>query len=318
MLKKIMAFYFLGIISPAILANDYSQSFGYYKGFWLGIASGITIREDRLELADENHYGPTGKIEFGYQFHDYASLYSSYDYMDVVRNKKINIGTLGIKSNYFLTDNLSIFSNIGMSHYFTNGYDGIYESYSYGGVIGTGLEYNISKAFSIKVGYNYFDNIKITSGSDTHLHQIYLGVTHKFGQKYQPVQKEIMSPKIEYVERIEIENQVQLVGNNRIIAFSLGQSKIVSNTLADFYLQEVINLMREIPQLKAELKGRTDKIGSDIINQRISVERAKTVYDYLINNGIDAERLSWSSVSYHEPITENNSDIERSVEIRFR
>lgn len=318
MLKKIMAFYFLWIISPSILASDYPQHVGYHKGFWLGISSGIAVRENRPELAGENHYGPTGKIEFGYQFHDYASLYSSYDYMDVMSKNKVHIGVLGIKSNYFLTDNLSVFANIGMSHYFTNSYDELHESYSYGGVAGTGLEYNISKPFATKVGYNYYNNIKFTSGTDTHLHQIYLGITYKFGQQSQPVQKEMMSPKIEYVERIKIENKVQLVGNNRIIAFPLGQSKIVPNTLADFYLQEVVNLMREMSQLKAELTGRADKIGGDMINQRISFERAKTVYDYLINNGIDAERLSWSSASYHDPITESNSDIERSVEIRFR
>lgn len=317
MLKKVWLPIFLVTMSSNAFANETPQSLGYERGFWMGIGSGIVVRENSPELADENHYGPTGKIELGYQFHDNASLYSSYDYMDVVSENKIHIGVLGLKANYFLTDNLSAFANVGMSHYFANSHNDLHDSYSYGGVVGAGLEYMISKRFSTKVGYNYYDNIKLASGDDTYLHQVYLGIVYKFGQKIQPEVQEVIVPKIEYIEKVIIEETVQLARAHYIITFPLGRSTVVQNTTADFYLQEVVELMRAMPDLKAELTGRTDKTGSYTINERISAERAKTVYHYLVNQGINAERLSWRSIGYSEPITDGNNDIERSVQIRF-
>ncbi|WP_217540371.1 OmpA family protein [Vibrio metschnikovii] len=305
-------------MSSNAFASESPQPSGYEKGFWLGIGSGVVVRNNSPELANENHYGPTGKIEFGYQFHDNASLYSSYDYMDVVSKNKIHIGVLGLKANYFLMDNLSAFANIGMSHYIADSYNELHESYSYGGVVGAGLEYTISKRFATKVGYNYYDNIKLASGDDTHLHQVYLGIAYKFGQQDQPVATEVIVPQIEYVEKVTAEEIVQLVRSHYIITFPLGKSTVDQNTVADFYLQEVVELMQAMPELKAELTGRADKTGGYAINERISAERAKNVYHYLVSQGIAPERLSWSAVSYDDPITQGNNAVERSVEILLK
>ena len=43
--------------------------------------------------------------------------------------------------------------------------------------------------------------------------------------------------------------------------------------------------------LKVEVAGHTDSVGSDAYNQKLSERRAKTVYDYLTSNGVDAGRL---------------------------
>ncbi|MDQ2164976.1 MULTISPECIES: OmpA family protein [Vibrio] len=318
MLKKFWLPILLGTMSPNVFASEAPQPSGYAKGFWLGIGSGVVIRENSPELANENHYGPTGKIEFGYQFHDNASLYSSYDYMDVVSENKIHIGVLGLKANYFLTDNLSAFANVGMSHYLADDHNELHESYSYGGVVGAGLEYTISKRFATKVGYNYYDNIKLASGNDTHLHQVYLGIAYKFGQQDQIAVQEVIVPQIEYIEKIKTEEVVQLVRTNYVITFPLGQSRVVHNSAAEFHLQEVAELMKTMPELKAELTGRADKTGGYAINERISAERAKNIYHYLVSQDIDPERLFWSAVSYHNPITEGNNAVERSVEIQLK
>ncbi|HGS4463344.1 TPA: OmpA family protein [Vibrio metschnikovii] len=320
MLKMFWPPILLGIMSSNSFASDLPQPYSYNKGFWLGLGSGVVVRENSPELANENHYGPTGKIEFGYQFHDNASLYSSYDYMDVVSVNKIHIGALGLKANYFFTDNLSSFANIGMSYYLADSHNKLHESYSYGGVVGAGFEYTISKRFATKVGYNYYDNIKLASGDDTHLHQVYLGIAYKFGQQDQLVATDIIVPQIEYVEKVITEEtvQVQLARSHYLITFPLGKSSVSQNTTAEFYLQEVVELMRAIPDLKAELIGRTDKTGGYAINERISVERAKNIYHYLVNQGVDPERLSWSAVSYHDPITQVNHAVERSVEISLK
>jgi len=56
-------------------------------------------------------------------------------------------------------------------------------------------------------------------------------------------------------------------------------------------LNEAIEILKRYPDLKVEVAGHTDSIGSDAYNQKLSERRAKTVYDYLTSNGVDAARL---------------------------
>ncbi|HEX2596230.1 MAG TPA: OmpA family protein [Luteimonas sp.] len=56
-------------------------------------------------------------------------------------------------------------------------------------------------------------------------------------------------------------------------------------------LNEAIEILKRYPDLKVEVAGHTDSIGSDAYNQKLSERRAKTVYDYLTSNGVDAGRL---------------------------
>jgi OOP family OmpA-OmpF porin len=57
-------------------------------------------------------------------------------------------------------------------------------------------------------------------------------------------------------------------------------------------LNEAIEILKRYPDLKVEVAGHTDSVGSDAYNQGLSERRAKTVYDYLTSNGVDAARLA--------------------------
>ena len=56
-------------------------------------------------------------------------------------------------------------------------------------------------------------------------------------------------------------------------------------------LNEAIEILKRYPDLKVEVAGHTDSIGSDAYNQKLSERRAHAVYDYLTSNGVDAARL---------------------------
>lgn len=56
-------------------------------------------------------------------------------------------------------------------------------------------------------------------------------------------------------------------------------------------LNEAIEILKRYPDLKVEVAGHTDAIGTDEYNQGLSERRARAVYDYLTGNGIDASRL---------------------------
>jgi OOP family OmpA-OmpF porin len=56
-------------------------------------------------------------------------------------------------------------------------------------------------------------------------------------------------------------------------------------------LNEAIEILKRYPDLKVEVAGHTDSVGTDAYNQGLSERRARAVYDYLTSNGIDAARL---------------------------
>jgi OmpA-OmpF porin, OOP family len=56
-------------------------------------------------------------------------------------------------------------------------------------------------------------------------------------------------------------------------------------------LSEATEILKRYPDLKVEVAGHTDSVGTDAYNQGLSERRAKAVYDYLTSNGVDASRL---------------------------
>ncbi|HLS83114.1 MAG TPA: OmpA family protein, partial [Arenimonas sp.] len=56
-------------------------------------------------------------------------------------------------------------------------------------------------------------------------------------------------------------------------------------------LDEAIAILQKYPQLRVEVAGHTDSIGTEQYNQGLSERRAAAVYNYLTNAGIGADRL---------------------------
>jgi OOP family OmpA-OmpF porin len=75
----------------------------------------------------------------------------------------------------------------------------------------------------------------------------------------------------------------------RGVNFDFDKSTLRPDAVA--ILNEAIEVLKKYPELKVEVAGHTDSIGTDAYNQKLSERRAKAVYDYLTSNGIDAGRL---------------------------
>jgi peptidoglycan-associated lipoprotein len=56
-------------------------------------------------------------------------------------------------------------------------------------------------------------------------------------------------------------------------------------------LNKLIKTLNDNPKIKIELQSHTDSRGSHPLNMRLSQARAKSVVDYLIQNGVKSERL---------------------------
>ena len=60
--------------------------------------------------------------------------------------------------------------------------------------------------------------------------------------------------------------------------------------------------------LKVEIGGHTDDVGSVRYNNELSKKRAKSVYDALINYGVSSNQLTFKGYGFSDPIFNNDSD----------
>lgn len=68
-----------------------------------------------------------------------------------------------------------------------------------------------------------------------------------------------------------------------------------------------IEFLKDNPTVKVEIQGHTDNIGNDDANQKLSEQRAKAVYDYVIGKGIPTNRLRYKGYGESQPIADNNT-----------
>lgn len=66
-------------------------------------------------------------------------------------------------------------------------------------------------------------------------------------------------------------------------------------------LDSLAQILRDNPSITVEMSSHTDRVGSDGYNNCLSESRAKSVVDYLISAGIQAERLKWKGYGKSHP-----------------
>jgi OmpA-OmpF porin, OOP family len=74
-------------------------------------------------------------------------------------------------------------------------------------------------------------------------------------------------------------------------------------------LEEASAILNAHPDMRVEVAGHTDAIGTAEYNQGLSERRARAVYDYLTSHGVDASRISGPN-GYGEtrPIAPNTNE----------
>ncbi|MCL2027745.1 MAG: OmpA family protein [Bacteroidales bacterium] len=73
-------------------------------------------------------------------------------------------------------------------------------------------------------------------------------------------------------------------------------------------LERLVRMMRENPNIQIEISGHTDNVGSENLNQRLSENRAKAVYDFLIGRGVNSNRLRYKGYGMSKPIAPNDTE----------
>ncbi len=106
----------------------------------------------------------------------------------------------------------------------------------------------------------------------------------------------------------------------RTILFDTGKSTFKKET--DPILQAMTAIFKEYPKANFDIEGHTDSTGSNRTNQLLSERRANAVRDYLIANGINADRLTAVGYGEDKPIADNNTVTgrknNRRVEVKLK
>ncbi len=90
------------------------------------------------------------------------------------------------------------------------------------------------------------------------------------------------------------------------VLFDVNKYEIKTESTSE--LERLFNLLTVNTTIKVEIGGHTDNSGAETINQPLSQNRAKAVYDYLIKKGIAAKRLTFKGYGSSVPIMPNTSD----------
>ncbi|MEM6394953.1 MAG: OmpA family protein [Bacteroidota bacterium] len=109
-----------------------------------------------------------------------------------------------------------------------------------------------------------------------------------------------------------VPNGEQIVLEN--VLFATGSAELLA--VSGDELDRLVELLQERPDLRIELAGHTDNVGSTSDNQLLSESRAEAVYDYLIAAGIAQNRLQFKGYGESQPIADNNTETGRAANRR--
>ena len=98
------------------------------------------------------------------------------------------------------------------------------------------------------------------------------------------------------------------------IFFDTGKATLREESFRE--LDRVIKLFTYAPNLKIEIDGHTDSVGSENSNKELSEARAKTVRDYLLSKDLSPDKINYLGFGESSPIAENDSETGRQLNRR--
>jgi outer membrane protein OmpA-like peptidoglycan-associated protein len=127
--------------------------------------------------------------------------------------------------------------------------------------------------------------------------------------------EELRSDSANYLATVDV---VELAPGDAVvlqnIQFEYNSSALTDDSQAG--IEMLVEFLKRNPDLKVELAGHTDDVGSASYNQKLSADRAESVRKALIDHGIDETRLSAKGYGANKPLWPNDNDEHRALNRR--
>ena len=115
-----------------------------------------------------------------------------------------------------------------------------------------------------------------------------------------------LKDRIEYNELLRAgEGLILELNNTKTFYFDTGKTSL--NPTSKETLNVVINSLKVNPKINAVIEIHTDGKGANNVNLVMTEKRGKSIYDYFISQGIDADRLNLLALGENFPQNENSS-----------
>ncbi|MCC8088531.1 MAG: OmpA family protein [Rikenellaceae bacterium] len=109
------------------------------------------------------------------------------------------------------------------------------------------------------------------------------------------------------VETVTDDNDLQAIKItfNEGILFQTGKSDLSASSREA--LSKFARSLNEHPDTDVTIMGHTDNTGSRAINEKLSMERADAVENYLVGSGVSRSRMHTEGLAYDYPIADNST-----------
>ncbi|QPH40288.1 OmpA family protein [Pedobacter endophyticus] len=105
-----------------------------------------------------------------------------------------------------------------------------------------------------------------------------------------------------YIEKIKEGGNVTL----RNIFFDTNKFNLLPASIRELNL--LIDFLQQNTNVNIQIQGHTDNVGDAKLNEKLSLRRANAVYEYLIKNSIQPNRLTFKGFGASKPIADNKTE----------
>ena len=306
MKAKILSLSVIAALGFAVAAQAAVPETGYVgvRGGWAHASfdsktyDGVTVDGDDKDAAG---YG----IYAGYNLTSWAAIEAGFNYFDGFSGKVSGAGEsisadadiygpeAALRLAYPLgPDGSDIFVR-GGAFWATTDVDHGDSNHEIAPFVGAGVQYAVTKNFDVRVGYDYyFDVIDDEGYPDTDIGLLYAGLQFTFGGS-EPAPAPAPAPQT-VTENFTLDAAT-------LFPFD-GSSLCEEGVKAVNDVVDSVNA-KNIQNAAYDVKGYTDRIGSEVYNQTLSEKRAQAVADQLQAAGVAPEQLTVTGMGEADPVS---------------
>ncbi len=253
-------------------------------------------------LSIEGTYDHLGEFDF------------SQEYQIGVYRSKVTAYTLAPKFDFGLTDTTSLFGKVGAAWWDTS-----YDTNGTSLLAGVGIDHRATDLLNLRLEYQYIPEITGATAqltqtgtvSASNNHAVYAGMTFHFGRAplyaaVEPTPSLEEEPFVEETVYEEIEPAVEIQtipADKTVVEFAFESSVLEHDEQGQ--LAAMLERLQTYEASTATIVGFTDSTGPEEFNVGLSQDRARTVAEFFIQNGIAVERLSVEAQGDNAPIASN-------------
>jgi OOP family OmpA-OmpF porin len=316
------------ISASPIFANE------AYVGAKTGWVHGTNSCESHRLVCDNDALG--GAVFAGYELNDWLALEAGYNYFGKIKadypalaNSHVTAAYTGrvqgvelaLKPQYYLSEYSSLFAKVGTLAWWTDvtgnevDYQHTANDKGWSPMLGVGMESEISDDFSARLEYQWFHNVGGNDTGGSSISMLTAGIAYRFGSKQQvPVQASPSSVIAKNSTIIVKKMHIELNDRTNKILFEYNSSKLTPLMIES--LQPVLERLIKYPQSILTIEAHTDSRGSFAYNKLLSEQRALSINNYFVSQGIAPSRLTFDAKGEMQPVADNNTVEGRSLNRR--